>query len=84
MGWTYLAQNVVLYRAFGSTVVDRRFAMKAGNFLADGTSICFLCYMELLSDILYFASLVQVHNGISGRLFFFVLSQSQTNFKFYP
>jgi len=39
------------------------------EFLGRWNKYCFLCYMELLSDILHFASLVQVHNGISDRLF---------------
>lgn len=33
--WTDLAQNVVLYRARGSTVMDGRLAITAGSFLAD-------------------------------------------------
>lgn len=33
--WTHLAQNVVLYRAHGSTVMDRRLAIKVGSLLAD-------------------------------------------------
>ena len=31
-----------------------------------------------------FCLVVQVRNGVSGRLFFFVLSHSLTNFKFDP
>jgi hypothetical protein len=40
------------------------------EFLGRWNKYCFLFYMELLSDILHFVSLVQVHNGISVRLVF--------------
>jgi hypothetical protein len=42
---------------------------EGGEFLGRWNKHCFLCYMELLWDILHFAWLVQVHSGISGRLF---------------
>ena len=42
---------------------------EGGVFLGRWNKYSFLCYMELLSDILHFASLVQVRNDISGRLF---------------
>jgi hypothetical protein len=40
---------------------------EGGEFLGRWNKHCFICYMELLSDILHFASLGHVHNGgVSG------------------
>jgi hypothetical protein len=54
------------------------------EFLSRLNKYCFLCYVELVSYILHFSSLVQLCNGISGHLFFYVLSHTQNNCKFYP
>jgi hypothetical protein len=67
--WTHLAQNVALYRAFWEHGSGLPSCDEGGEFLGRWNKHCFLCYMELLSDILHFASLVHVHNGISGGLF---------------